>query len=133
MQQEPNDNIEAKIDESQGYFARIISEFKENLPSVVLSYFVGLGMGAAGRFMELPASDPDAEVFNTMSELIPASLPLGDAFSGRSVISLRFRPPFCPYEKLPGRTACFLSYAAGVATVNADRIYYVVANIADKL
>ncbi len=77
----------------------------ETANAMKLSYILGLGLGATGRF--------------TKQELIPAIPPIIDLVGGAI--------------PTPSRVACYTAYAAGIATAYADKIYTIIADLTDKL
>lgn len=81
---------------------RILLAGGETANAMKLSYILGVGLGATGRF--------------TGAELIPAIPPVIDLVQGA--------------VPTPERIACYVAYGAGIATAYADKVYSAVANIA---
>src|SRR3989338_1945041 len=75
----------------------------ETANAMKVSYLLGVGLGAAGRL--------------TGEEGIPLIPPAIDVFYGTG----------------PGSLVGYVAYGAGIATVYADKVYSIVANISDKL
>lgn len=84
---------------------RILLAGGETANVMKLSFILGAGLGAAGRF--------------TGAEWIPAIPPALDIMGGNIA--------------MPGKMACYVAYGAGVATSNIDRLYSAAANFLDKL
>jgi len=103
--------METKIEttnkvERDSLVKRIFLASEETANAMKISYVLGVGLGATGRF--------------TGAELIPVIPPVVDLFGGT------LRPT-------PERIACYTAYGAGVATAYADKVYLAVTDIVDKL
>ncbi len=75
----------------------------ETANAMKVSYLLGVGFGVAGRL--------------SGEEMIPAIPLVIDVFYGAG----------------PGSLVGYAAYGAGIATVYADKVYSVVANMSDKL